>query len=104
MDWERIDNYRNKTGQTLDQVAKAIGVGKSMLMMVKSGKRHLSSKALYRLEQAELEAGISSPENITESHNIEEQLVSIGKTLLEIRFLLSQLLTRIPQTRKAARK
>lgn len=96
MDWERIDNYRNKTGQTLDQVAEAIGLGKSMLMMVKSGKRHLSSKALYRLEQAELEAGISSPKNITESHSIEEQLVSIGKTLLEIRSLLAQLLARIP--------
>ena len=29
-----------------------------MLMMVKTGKRRLSGKALYRLEQAEREAGI----------------------------------------------
>lgn len=29
-----------------------------MLMMVKTGKRRLSGKAIYRLEQAEREAGI----------------------------------------------
>lgn len=29
-----------------------------MLMMVKTGKRSLSTKALYRLEQAEIDAGI----------------------------------------------
>lgn len=38
-----------------------------MLMMVKSGKRHLSGKAIYRLEQAEREAGITDSERKTPS-------------------------------------
>ena len=32
-----------------------------MLMMVKSGRRNLSNKTLYRLEQAEIAAGLHSP-------------------------------------------
>ena len=58
MTWHRIDAYRNKTGKTLDEVAEDLEVSKSMLMMVKSGRRNLSGKALYRLDQAEKEAGI----------------------------------------------
>ena len=58
LEWSRIDAYRNATGKTLQEVSDAIGVGRSMLMMVKSGRRNLSGKALYRLEQAEIEAGL----------------------------------------------
>lgn len=58
MSWDRLENYRVKTGKTWPEVADDIGLGKSMLMMVKTGRRSLSSKALYRLEQAEIKAGI----------------------------------------------
>ncbi len=61
MSWERLEKYRVKTGKTWPEVADDIGLGKSMLMMVKTGKRSLSSKALYRLEQAEIDAGIRAP-------------------------------------------
>ena len=41
-----------------------------MLMMVKSGKRNLSAKVLYRLEQVERAAGIQVPEiTPTEAQN-----------------------------------
>lgn len=36
-----------------------------MLMMVKSGKRRLSGKALYRLVEVEQRAGIHAPEQTT---------------------------------------
>ena len=61
MSWERIDFYRVKTGKTLKEVSAVIGVGTGMLMMVKSGRRRLSGKAIYRLEQAERDAGIKTP-------------------------------------------
>ena len=83
MSWQRIDNFRVKTGKNLDQVAEAIGVGKSMLMMVKSGKRHLGRRALYRLEEAERAAGIAPPENITEYHFEEKPLLERAVIALE---------------------
>ena len=61
MHWERIENYRNKTGKTWPEVAQDLGIGKSMLMMVKTGKRSLSSKVIYRLTEAEKTAGIQTP-------------------------------------------
>ena len=83
MSWERIDFYRLKTGKTLDQVSDAIGVGRSMLMMVKSGKRNLSAKAEFRLAEAEREAGIETP-----LKRLEDELVIRGETstpLVELR-------------------
>lgn len=72
MTWARIDTYRNKTGKTLDEVAEDLEVSKSMLMMVKSGRRNLSGKALYRLDQAEKEAGIDSTVSTRgHSYNVE---------------------------------
>ena len=62
MSWDRLENYRVKTGKTWPQVAEDIGLGKSMLMMVKTGKRSLSSKAIYLLEQAEIASGIKASE------------------------------------------
>jgi len=48
-------------GLTWKQVAEKIGVGVTMLMMVKSGRRNLSNKVLYRLEQAEVAVGLQPP-------------------------------------------
>ncbi|HMO51911.1 MAG TPA: helix-turn-helix transcriptional regulator [Kiritimatiellia bacterium] len=60
MTWHRIDAYRNKTGKTLDVVADDLGISKSMLMMVKSGRRNLSGKSLFKLEEAEIAAGLKT--------------------------------------------
>lgn len=59
--FSRIENLRIKTDRTWAQMSDVLGLGVSMLMMVKSGKRGLSAKALYRLENAEREAGIAPP-------------------------------------------
>ena len=60
-DFERLERLRVGQGLTWKQVAEKIGVGVTMLMMVKSGRRNLSNKTLYRLEQAEIAAGLHSP-------------------------------------------
>lgn len=59
--WSRIDRYRNATDKTLSAVAADLGIGVSMLMMVKSGARSLSGKAEYKLECAEIAAGLREP-------------------------------------------
>src|SRR5208283_2427083 len=53
--FQRLRRFQVSEGLTWAQVAEKLGVGVSMLMMVKRGHRNLSEKALYRLEQAELE-------------------------------------------------
>ncbi len=59
--WARVEKYRLHTGQKWEDIAKKLGVGVSALMMAKSGRRGLSSKVIYRLAQAEVEAGLEKP-------------------------------------------
>ena len=54
--FQRLRHFQVREGMTWAQVAEKLGVSVSMLMMVKRGKRNLSEKAIFRLEQAELEA------------------------------------------------
>lgn len=51
--YERLRQYQLSENLTWKQVGERLGVGVSMLMMVKRGERNLSEKALYRLEQLE---------------------------------------------------
>lgn len=53
--FRRLRRFQVCEGMTWSKVAKRLGIGVSMLMMVKRGERNLSAKALYRLEQAERE-------------------------------------------------
>lgn len=52
---ERLRHYQVSQGLTWNQVADKLGLSRGMLMMVLRGDRHLSAKALFRLEQAERE-------------------------------------------------
>jgi len=52
----RLRHYQVSQGLTWDQIAKKIGLSRGMLMMVLRKDRHLSSKALFRLEEMEREA------------------------------------------------
>jgi len=54
---------------TWNQVADKLGLSRGMLMMVLRGDRHLSAKAVFRLEQAEREAAVrkSAAQRIVES-------------------------------------
>ena len=53
---ERLRRYQASQGITWRRLGERIGISLSMVMMVLRGKRNLSPKALYRLEQAEREA------------------------------------------------
>ncbi len=57
--YARLERLRLVTGKTWQQIADALKVDRSMLFHVKSGARNLSDKALFRLREAELAAGIN---------------------------------------------
>jgi transcriptional regulator with XRE-family HTH domain len=57
----RLDRLHAVRGETWAQVAADLGVSVAMLMMVRTGKRNLSAKAIYRLQEAERAAGIPAP-------------------------------------------
>lgn len=57
----RLERIRVSTQSTWAQIATKIELSESMIYQVKSGKRQLSPKSLYRLATAEMEAGIKTP-------------------------------------------
>lgn len=61
--FQRLENLRLHQNWTWAQVGEAIGVKTAMIMMIKSGKRKLSTKALFRLKQVEREVGLGPPPN-----------------------------------------
>src|SRR5208283_435077 len=72
--FKRLRQFQVSEGLTWGQVAQKLSVSVSMLMMVKRGKRNLSAKTLYRLEQFEREATErkSSAERVVEGLMAEE--------------------------------
>ncbi len=56
--FRRIEELRLKKGVTWDQIADELGVSKVMLHYIKTGQRKPSNKVLYRLEEAEIRAGL----------------------------------------------
>jgi len=58
---ERLQNLRLKKQLTWEQLADLLGLTVAMLYHVKRGFRNLSEKAVYRLEQAEVAAGLRRP-------------------------------------------
>lgn len=58
---ERLQILRLKKQLTWEQLAELLGLSAAMLYHVKRGVRNLSEKAVYRLEQAEVTAGLRPP-------------------------------------------
>ena len=60
--WERVEKLMIKTGKTWAETAKLLDISIGTMGMVKTGKRNFSRKILYRIAEAEREAGITPPE------------------------------------------
>jgi hypothetical protein len=74
--YARLERLRLVTGKTWQQIADELKVDRSMLFHVKSGARNLGDKALFRLREAELAAGIKySARQLIEFGLIPEQTV-----------------------------
>ena len=58
---ERLQILRLKKQLSWEQLAELLGLSVAMLYHVKRGVRNLSEKAVYRLEQAEVTAGLRPP-------------------------------------------
>ena len=81
--YDRLERLRSHHDWTWAQVGNAIGVKVPMLMMVKKEKRKLSSKAMRRLVDAEIAAGLRPPPREAASHPSETRakLVRVEKAL-----------------------
>jgi transcriptional regulator with XRE-family HTH domain len=62
--YPRIEALKHKRNWTWEEVAKELDLSVAMLMLVKSGRRHLSNRAHYRLCEAERTAGIYNDDNV----------------------------------------
>ena len=80
--FERLEKLRIITGKTWEQIAEQLNVDKSMLFHVKAGKRNLSSKSLFRLEEAERAAGIQ-PQVAQPSQATRPQSRSYARAVVE---------------------
>jgi transcriptional regulator with XRE-family HTH domain len=69
----RIQRLRLKQGWTWERVSQELGVSKVMLHYVKTGKRALSGKVLYRLEEAEIRAGLKQQKKEIDSRDTERE-------------------------------
>ena len=61
MPWQRIERLMLTTGSTWEGLSRTLKVSTAMLSMIKTGKRNPSKKVLFRLLEAEREAGIAPP-------------------------------------------
>lgn len=59
--YRRVDRLRIVTNKTWAEISTLLDIDRSMFFHIKAGRRKLSEKAVFRLEQAEIEAGISPP-------------------------------------------
>lgn len=62
--FSRLDRFRVSQNITWRDVARRLGVSVSTIMMVKTGQRNLGKKPLFKLNAAEIEAGISHSKNV----------------------------------------
>lgn len=57
--YRRLDRLRIVTNKTWAEISTLLDIDRSMFFHIKAGRRKLSEKAIFRLEQAEIEAGIA---------------------------------------------
>jgi transcriptional regulator with XRE-family HTH domain len=76
---ERLQKLRLRDQLTWEQVAARLDITPSMVYQVRSGKRSLGDKTLYRLQQAEAEMWI--PVDASASGNAASELMAIRKRL-----------------------
>src|SRR5262245_42584389 len=53
-----IEQFRLKTGMTWSEVAGALDISRTQLHLIRKGEYKPSQKAIFRLEQAEINAGL----------------------------------------------
>ena len=76
---ERLHKLRLKEQLTWEQLALSLGLTVAMLHHVRRGIRNLSQKAQYRLEHAEINAGLRSPTSRkSSSSTLEDSDLEIG--------------------------
>ncbi len=70
--FSRLENLKTVRQWTWKETADALGLGVSAMMMLKSGKRVLSQKAMHRMEIEEIKAGIEVANENPDSPRLRE--------------------------------
>jgi transcriptional regulator with XRE-family HTH domain len=102
--FERLQRLRRLQGLTWNQVGQKLGVGVGMLMMVKTGRRNLSEKALARLEWAEVEAGLRARSRVSEAARAVGKRLEAPSRLLTERDIQNGYFDFMPQYRPSAKE
>ena len=79
----RLERLRVISGKTWNQIAEDLEVDRSLLFHVKAGTRKLSPKVIFRLEQAEILAGISTSAQTLIEHGLSGEHIAaklLGET------------------------
>lgn len=71
---ERLDKLRLSLQSSWAEIGVRLDLSESMIYQVKSGKKEMSLKALYRLARAEVEAGL-----VTENELREREQAAVEK-------------------------
>lgn len=75
--FKRVENLRVKRDWTWDQLANHLNVNRSLFFHLKAGKTNLSKRVMYRLAEAEREAGIEPPPERVENFRKAGELVAL---------------------------
>lgn len=87
---ERLQILRLKKQLSWEQLAELLGLSVAMLYHVKRGVRNLSEKAVYRLEQAEVTAGLRPPAT-SETLSLKQENSDLEKGVKQFRTKLAAL-------------
>jgi len=78
---DRVETLRIFRQWTWEQTASAIGLSRSMIHLIKKGKNNVTDKVLYRLEQAEIAAGITEKADVNQARWRRETSADVVKLM-----------------------
>jgi transcriptional regulator with XRE-family HTH domain len=94
---KRLDRLRNAKGLTWDELGTLLGLSRTMLHYLRTGKREMGIHARRRLSEAEKEAGIRDREEellttIAAEGALARQIAKPGEEGMEIQILNDQMM------------
>lgn len=69
---ERLEALKLGRDLTDEELSVKVGLSRRMLYLIRTGKSSITRKTWYKLEQAEIAAGLRGPTAVRETHGIYE--------------------------------
>lgn len=102
----RLEALKLKKGLSDERLAEWVGLSRRMLYLLRTGKSSITRKTWYKLEQAELEAGIlpKEPEESDRAPPIREETADYLPGPREMMAKLDEILRRLDRLEKKDKK